>query len=349
MDQDGVLAVGREGGAVAVQDVQQRRQHGLEQGLQPGAGGHARPLHQGRGHRCALAVAVQQRRHGHGPLTLLELAVEALPPDAAEQLPVLVGGAGQGLVLGVGHGQAGHLAEQDQPPVGAQERVGGHDAGEELGHPGGGQRPVGGQAPPDQGVEDAHGQLEVVAARGGAVGQGADRLLGQVLVGPLAEGDQVAGGQAGREQGHDHVLPLPVVHREPEVVTGVGAGGGQGGGEAAGGGRVELAGQEPVVGEPRDRLVGGDPGPGGQPVQPHRGPPLRGVAQVVGVAEPEAALVGGDPGVAAHLALDLVVVQLQQAGGGDAPGGQVAVGQLGGPQLFDQVGGGGGADPGGRR
>jgi hypothetical protein len=52
--------------------------------------------------------------------------------------------------------------------------------------------------------------------------------------------------------------------------------------------------------------------------------------------------------VAAHLALDLVVVQLQQAGGGGAPGGQVAVGHLSGPQFLDQVGGGGGADPGGR-
>ena len=216
-----------------------------------------------------------------------------------------------------------------------------------FGHPGRGQGPLGGQPPPDQGVEDAQGQLEVVTPGGADVGQGPDRLLGQVLVGPLAEDDQVAGGQGGGEQRDDHVLPLPVVHREPAVPAGVGPGGGQGGRERLDGGRVELAGQQPVVGEPGDGLVGGQPGAGGQPVEPHPGPPLGGVAQVVAVAEAEAALVGGDPGVPAHLALDRRVAQLRQLGGAGPAGGQVAVGHLGRPQLLEQVGGGGRGHPGG--
>ena len=116
---------------------------------------------------------------------------------------------------------------------------------------------------------------------------------------------------------------------------------------ASGGGRVELAGQQPVVGETGDGLVGGQAGAGGQPVEPHPGPPLGGVAQVVAVAEAEAALVGGDPGVPGHLALDLRVVQLQQLGRAGPAGGQVAVGHLGRPQLLEQVGGGGRGHPGG--
>ncbi len=330
---DGVLTVRREDGAVAVEEVQERRQHRGEQPGHPLPWGQAGAGDELGGQRAAVRTGLQQGGQRPGPLAGLEEGTERLAPDRAEQLLVLVRGLGQFTVDGVVDGDGGDLAEQDHPALVPQERVAVTQAVDPLGHGGRGQRALGRQAPPDQRVEDRQRQLDRAALGAGDVEEGADGLLGQSQIAVRGQRDDLPARDPGGEQRDDGLVPLPGVHGQQQVVVGPVA--------QRRPQRVRVveftaveqlgvfqAGHAPVAGQP---LVHGDPGQ-----RPGR-TGLRGPACRVAGGETEPALVRDDPGVAALPALQLGVSERGQFGGGRRGGELVGVGEQGGGEFAYQV------------
>lgn len=168
-----------------------------------------------------------------------------------------------------GHG--GDLAEEDHPALVPQEGVGVAQAVHPGGDGGRGEGALGGQAPPDQGVEHRQRELDGVPVGAAGVEEGADRLLRKPEVRVRAERNDGPGGDRGGVEREQDLVPLPGVDGQQEIAVGFVATGGQFGAEGGVDLRVELLGVETVGGfEARHSSVRGEAIADGDPRQPAR-------------------------------------------------------------------------------
>lgn len=178
----------------------------------------------------------------------------AFAPQGGEHFPVRGALGGGGLVLAVVVADGGALT--DDREAGCPEGVVGVD---EAGQPvvdGRGGLHVGlGQTAHEAHVEDRERRFHVVLGGVGRVEEGADGLLGQVVVVAGAQAHQVLLGDFGGEGDGELVPPLPGVGGEEVVVGRVEAEGGEGGGEAGAGLLGEFVADEGVVVEAGCRMV----------------------------------------------------------------------------------------------
>ena len=231
----------------------------------------------------------------------------------------------------VAHRHARHLAEQLEPVLLAEQRVGGADVAQPCGDRGRGQRRGRRESSVDQRVAHRHGGLHVPAGRVARVGERPDRLVWTVAVGALAERDDDPLGQLRGVKGADDLVGLPRVHRHEHVVRRY----------PVAEPRQQLAqllGEQPLLGElvdaPERRVVAVH----AEPAQGELGPGLGCVALPVGLREADPALVQHQPRVPGEVPVRPVVVHRGQCGGGGRavePDGLVGDG---GGQLAQHVG-----------
>ena len=306
--------------------MQERDVVGPQIAAQPRGGRQPGPLDQGTREGRPLVIDVQQRRHGGERLAARQGRHRALPPQRGQHLAVRRVAVGGPLVLPVPVADGGALPD-DRQTGRPEHRV----ARDQPGQPvvdRRGRRHVGGGEPAHEAhVEDGQGRLHIVLRRVGGVEEGADGLLGQILVVALTEGDQVLPGDLGGEGDGELVPPLPGVDGYEEVVGRVEAAPAQRGVEPGERRGAQFLPEETLV---LDAGPGGERRPGavrGQPEQPDRAPGLGRVGQVVVGAEAEPPVVGDEAGVAlGHPGLDVLEAPAGQLGRGEPRFGELVAG-----------------------
>ncbi len=320
--QDQVLAMRHEHQIVGVEAMQQRRQIGVEIAAQPAVGGQARGADQRRQQGAFVAIAVQQRGHGHQPLAGFDVAQRALAPERRKHLAVGAAGRQRLLVIRVAIADGCDFAQQLEAAV-AQHGVAGHALGE-VGVDRRRRLHVVRRQPTHKAhVEDRKRGLHVAPLRLALVEEGADRLLRQVAVIAQTEMDDVPVGDLRGEADGQDVVPLPGVRGHQQVVVGV---------ELQRPQLVmkhvelttQLLAQQGRLVEPVDGAVAGAAAVHGKPDQAHRARRFRRVGAVILGVEAHPPVVGYEARVAfAHPGLDLLEVRQGQLGGA-----QRAVGEL---------------------
>ena len=212
-DQGDVLAVRDGRHAVACQQVVERHRDDLEQALEPGLRREAALVDQGLRDEAPAGGTVMQGREHQCALARAKLRVDALAPDDAERLVVLVGRIGDALEQARRTVRPRHLGQQPHLAVGE------HQVGrEQRTQPGAKARPgrdvAAGNAADAGRVQDRERELEVVVDASIGVAQRAQRGLRAKPVAEHAERDDLAIRQLARIPVRDHVFPLPGMQRQ---------------------------------------------------------------------------------------------------------------------------------------
>nr|AIS85288.1 hypothetical protein VASRM7_50 [Verrucosispora sp. MS100047] len=260
----------------------------------------------------AVGVDVQQRGHGGQPFVGGQGGHRALPPERGKHLAVRRVAVGGGFVLPVAVADGGPFPD-DRQAGGPEHLVGGDQVGQPVVDGRGGFHVRRRQSSHEAHVQHRQRCLDVVPVRRADVEEGADGLLGEVVVVALAEVHQAAAGHLTGEGDRQLVPPLPGVHRDEQVVGQVQVEGGHGLGEPGQGRLVQFGAEQGGVVEVGGAGEGGVVAVGGQPDQAYGSGGLGGVAVVFVDAEAEAAVVGHEAGMPfGHRRLDGLEVGLDQ-------------------------------------